>query len=106
MAINPADAAAAYRANASALPKGLDDTGGRTGDSSGSHFVDLVKSAAQNAVDANRQAEKLSVDAIAGKADLTEVVAAVAHAESTLQTVVTVRDRIISAYQEIMRMPI
>ena len=106
MAINPADAAAAYRANASALPKGLDEAGGKATDASGGHFMDLVKSAAQTAVDANRQAEKLSVDAVAGKADLTEVVAAVAHAESTLQTVVTVRDRIISAYQEIMRMPI
>jgi flagellar hook-basal body complex protein FliE len=40
------------------------------------------------------------------KADLTDVVQAVTSAELTLQTVVAVRDRLIAAYQEIMRMPI
>jgi len=43
---------------------------------------------------------------MAGQANVTEVVTALANAESTLNTVVTVRDRVISAYQEILRMPI
>jgi flagellar hook-basal body complex protein FliE len=34
------------------------------------------------------------------------VVTAVAEADLTLQTVVAVRDRVIEAYQNIMRMPI
>ena len=50
--------------------------------------------------------EKLSAQSVAGKAELTDVVTAVTSAELTLQTVVAVRDRVISAYQEIMRMPI
>lgn len=104
MAINPADAAAAYRAHATpvpgpaAAPKGDTPPGGT--------FLDLVKSGVNEAVVANRTAEKLSIDAIAGRADLTEVVTALSHAEATLNTVVRVRDRMISAYQQILRMPI
>jgi len=48
----------------------------------------------------------MSAQAVTGEADLTDVVAAITSAELTLQTVVAVRDRLISAYQEIMRMPI
>ncbi|MEM6903398.1 MAG: flagellar hook-basal body complex protein FliE, partial [Pseudomonadota bacterium] len=35
----------------------------------------------------------------------TDVVMAVNNAEITLQSVVSIRDRVISAYQEILRMP-
>ena len=41
-----------------------------------------------------------------GEADLNELIVAVSKAELTLQTVVTVRDRAIQAYQDILRMPI
>ena len=44
--------------------------------------------------------------AATGKADLVDVVTAVAAAEATLETVVTVRDQVIKAYQDILRMPI
>ena len=44
--------------------------------------------------------------AFVGHANLREVVEAVNAAEITLQTVVAVRDRMIAAYQEIMRMPV
>jgi flagellar hook-basal body complex protein FliE len=48
----------------------------------------------------------MSAKAVTGEADIVDVVQAVGNAEITLQTVVAVRDRVISAYQEIMRMPI
>lgn len=104
MAINPADAAAAYRAHATPLPS--PSAAGKGDTPAGGSFLDLVKSGVNEAVDANRAAEKLSIDAIAGRADLTEVVTALSHAEATLNTVVRVRDRMISAYQQILRMPI
>jgi flagellar hook-basal body complex protein FliE len=46
--------------------------------------------------------------ATAGSKDgsLVDVVTAVAEAETTLQTVVAVRDKVIAAYQDIMKMPI
>jgi flagellar hook-basal body complex protein FliE len=43
---------------------------------------------------------------IAGNANLTEVVTAVSRAQLALQTTTAVRDRVVQAYQEIMRMPI
>lgn len=69
-------------------------------------FGALVKSGVQNAIDAQKTSEAVSADAVIGKADLTDVISALNEAESTLQMVVAVRDRLISAYQEIMRMPI
>jgi flagellar hook-basal body complex protein FliE len=46
------------------------------------------------------------VQATAGKADLIEVVTAIAESEAALETLVAVRDKVIGAYEEIMRMPI
>ena len=77
----------------------------RTGEGEGS-FSDLLREATRSSVDALRQGEAASAAAITGNADLTSVVTAVTNAELTLQTVVAVRDRVVQAYQEIIRMPI
>ena len=69
-------------------------------------FASLVRDAAGSAIDTMRNSEALSAKALAGKADLNEVVAAVSNAEVTLQTVLAVRDKVIQAYQDILRMPI
>ena len=50
------------------------------------------------------KSEKVSAQAIMGKASMTDVVQAVNDAEMTLQTVIAVRDKIIDAYQRIMQM--
>ncbi len=109
MTMNPADATAAYRNAVKAIASASQGGGMEPRDSGGegdSAFLEMVKSAANQAVQANKDAEALSMKAIAGEAELSDVVTAVANAETALQTVVTVRDRIITAYQEIMRMPI
>jgi len=72
----------------------------------GQSFADMVREMAGETVDAVRQSEQVSTDALVGRADLNEVVMAVNNAELGLQTVVGIRDRIIQAYQDIMRMPI
>lgn len=72
----------------------------------GSDFASVLKDAAKVAVGTMKESETMSAAAIAGKADIREVVAAVTNAEMTLETVVTVRDKVITAYNEIMRMPI
>jgi flagellar hook-basal body complex protein FliE len=69
-------------------------------------FGDLVKTAATESISTLRAGEQASANAIIGNADLTDVVEAVTAAELTLQTVVSVRDRMMGAYQEIMRMSI
>jgi flagellar hook-basal body complex protein FliE len=57
-------------------------------------------------VQAGREADGQSMKAIAGDGNLTDVVTAVARAELALQSTVAIRDRVVQAYQDIMRMPI
>lgn len=72
----------------------------------GSEFAGLLQSVMGDAVAASRQAETQMAAQVAGQAELIDVVTAVANAEASLETVLAVRDQVISAYQEIMRMPI
>ena len=69
-------------------------------------FADLLKSAMGDAVQASRNAETQMVKQVQGKAELIDVATAISAAETSLETVMAVRDQVISAYQEIMRMPI
>src|SRR5690606_11386022 len=69
-------------------------------------FGDILQNKAQDALRVMRAGETASAKAITGEASLPEVVQAVNAAELTLQTVTAVRDRLVSAYQEIMRMPV
>lgn len=66
----------------------------------------MVTDSLRKASHIGRQAEELSLKQITGEADLKDVVTAVANAEHTLETVVAVRDKVLSAYQEILKMPI
>ncbi len=107
--IDPTFAAQAYQnlANTARTNSSDESTGsGDTGESGGVTFSDFLKQKARESVDTLRESESMSAKAVTGEADLTDVVQAVGAAELTLQTVVSVRDRMISAYQEIMRMPI
>lgn len=76
------------------------------GQAAASGFGQMLRNALQDTVDAAKKSEAMSAQAVAGKADVTDVVTAVNNAEMALDTVIAVRDRVISAYQEIMRMPI
>src|SRR5580765_2595626 len=64
----------------------------------GGGFGDALKS--------SKNAEVQMANQVQGKAQLVDVVTAVSAAESSLETVMAIRDQVISAYQEIMRMPI
>ena len=69
-------------------------------------FADVLKSTMTNVVQASRHAESQIAAQVAGKTELVDVVTAISAAETSLETVMAVRDQVISAYQEIMRMPI
>jgi flagellar hook-basal body complex protein FliE len=69
-------------------------------------FGDMLKSVMTDAVQASRTAETQMTNQIQGKAELVDVATAISAAETSLETVMAVRDQVISAYQEIMRMPI
>ena len=95
-------AAKAYAANQSS---GIGGIGG--GDKAGGmSFGDVLSGVMNDTVHATKQAESKIAQGVAGKADMIDVVTAISSAESSLETVMAVRDQVISAYQEIMRMPI
>ncbi len=95
-------AASAYLNTAKIAAPGI---GGESGEEKLS-FGSLIKGALDQVMSTQKASEKISAQAVMGKADITQVVQAVTEAETTLQTVVAVRDRLIAAYQDIMRMPI
>ena len=72
----------------------------------GMDFGALVKNAMSDAMRASKNAETQIVNHTQGKAQLIDVATAISAAETSLETVMAVRDQVISAYQEIMRMPI
>jgi len=100
--INPAGAANAY-ANIQKATAGV--TSGMPGGDKVS-FGDVLKTSVSNSIETMHEGEKTSANAVIGKADLSDVVQAVTAAEMTLQTVVALRDRLLTSYQDIMRMPI
>lgn len=69
-------------------------------------FDSLLKAELQQALGALERGERASIGGVTGALGIQEVVEAITTAELTLQKVTAVRDRVITAYQEIMRMPI
>lgn len=69
-------------------------------------FGEVLKISILDSIQTMKMGEQMTARAVTGEASLPEVVQAVNAAEMTLSTVIAVRDRLISAYQEIMRMPI
>lgn len=102
---NPISAASAYaQAAKRAVEQGAG--GGEAPASPAASFGDLIKDSVGGAIETAKASETASLKAISGKADVVDLVTAMNEAEMTLQTVVAVRDRVVQAYQEIMRMPI
>ncbi|WP_137124625.1 flagellar hook-basal body complex protein FliE [Roseomonas sp. HF4] len=99
-ALASAGAAAAYRA-ADALPRA-----GREGATEAGGFGAVLGRAMEQAVEVGREADTATTRALSGQGSVTDVVLAVGRAEMTLQTAVAVRDRVVAAYQDVMRMPI
>jgi flagellar hook-basal body complex protein FliE len=109
MSIRSLDAGSAY---AQALGRavqsgGASETGSAAAPFEGrGSFGALLSSMVQDTVAANHQAEIASAKSVTGNSDIVSIASAVNNAEMTLETLVAVRDRMISAYQDIMRMPI
>lgn len=71
-----------------------------------SGFADMLTSVMGDMTQTSKAAETQMTAMVQGQGSLIDVVTAVSSAEASLETVMAVRDQVISAYQEIMRMPI
>lgn len=97
-------AAKAYASVASQAGSATPKVGATQGD--GPDFGELVTKAVSDVVHTSRNAETQVINQTQGKADLIDVVTAISSAQASLQTVMAVRDQVISAYKEIMALPI
>jgi flagellar hook-basal body complex protein FliE len=91
------------RAAADAYQRTDDSGAGAAGADS---FGAALERVVGDAVAQGHAADLQATAAISGNGNITEVVTALARAELALQSATTIRDRVVSAYQEIMRMPI
>jgi flagellar hook-basal body complex protein FliE len=103
--MDPAAAAGAYGRGA-ALGHGTAGGGGVLADKPMKSFQDFLAEKTRDVVDTLHRGEAMTAQAVAGRAPLPALVQAVTGADMALQTLVALRDRMVSAYQTIMRMPL
>jgi flagellar hook-basal body complex protein FliE len=103
----PAAAANAYAALAK-LREQPANLGGGSGDAaqSGPNFGSVLKDVMQQVTEIGRKSDVQSQAVAMGKANMIDVVTAVAESETAIQALVSVRDKVIEAYEEILKMPI
>jgi flagellar hook-basal body complex protein FliE len=100
---SPTVAASAYASIGRILDPGV---AGKTSNESGPSFGDLLKDAIGDVVDGGRKADAQTTGMATGKANVMDVVTAVAETDVKISTLVSVRDKVISAYEDIMKMAI
>jgi flagellar hook-basal body complex protein FliE len=95
-------------ANAYASAARMMEAGGisKPTDTAGPSFGDLLKDAIGSVIDGGRQSDQQTVAVAAGKANVMDVVTAVAETDVKISTLVSVRDKVIAAYEDIMKMAI
>src|SRR6202035_3021365 len=100
---SPAIAANAYASAARVLDTGA---AGKASDSAGQSLSAVLKEAVGGVLDVGRKCDAQTVAMASGKANVMDVVTAVAETDVAVSTLVSVRDRVIQSYEEIMKMPI
>ncbi len=98
-ALNAYQQAAGAAGNAAAGADAAAEAGGLK-------FTEMVQGALEATNASLVQAEQMTASAATGQAELVDVVTAVAAAEVQLETVMAVRDQVIRAYNDILKMPI
>ena len=66
----------------------------------------MVGQAAANAVESVREGDSMAIKGLTGQASLQQVVQATMEMEQTVQVSVALRDKLVEAYQDIIRMPV
>ncbi|MCE2576790.1 flagellar hook-basal body complex protein FliE [Komagataeibacter sp. FNDCR2] len=83
-----------------------DTDGGSQSSDPVSGFTAALDNAVRGAINTGKTAEAQTAAGLSGKGNLTDITTSVEEAKLTLQTVTTVRDRVVQAYQDVMKMSI
>ena len=84
----------------------LSGAGAGIGAKSETSFGSVLKEAMDAVTETGRKSDTQSRNMVNGKSNMVDVVTAVAETEVAIDAVVAVRDKVIAAYEEIMKMPI
>lgn len=106
MAVSPVSVNAAYQAAQRIASASEAGAATAVGGATPPNFQQTLADALHTAVGTMRTGEAAAAQGATGQGDLVGVVNAVTAAELTLESVVAIRDRVIAAYQDIMKMPI
>jgi len=101
---SPTVAANAYAALSRMMETGGAEKGGQT--NGGPSFGALLKDAVGSVMESGKKADAQTMSMASGKANVMDVVTAVAETDVAVSTLVSVRDRVIQSYEDIMKMPI
>jgi flagellar hook-basal body complex protein FliE len=96
---SPISAAGAY----ATIAKLVSNPGAGAGEGS---FASVLKDAMNSIESMGQKSDAQSRALATGKANMVDVVTAVSETEVAIDAVVAVRDRVIAAYEDIMKMPI
>lgn len=103
---SPTVAANAYASLARVLENSGGAAAGKGSEAGGQSFASMLKDAVGSVMESGRKSDAQTVAMAAGKANVMDVVTAVADTDVAVSTLVSVRDRVIAAYEDIMKMPI
>jgi flagellar hook-basal body complex protein FliE len=107
---SPTVAANAYASLGRMLESGGGIGAGAAGKASelggGQSFGAVLKDAIGSVLDSGRKSDAQSMAMASGKSNVMDVVTAVAETDVAVSTLVSVRDRVIQSYEDIMKMPI
>jgi flagellar hook-basal body complex protein FliE len=101
---SPTVAANAYASLQRMMESGGAEKGGQT--SGGPSFSAVLKDAVGSVLEAGKKSDAQTMSMASGKANVMDVVTAVAETDVAVSTLVSVRDKVIAAYEDIMKMPI
>ena len=101
---SPTVAANAYASLARMMESGGAEKGGQS--SGGPSFGAVLKDAIGSVMEAGKKSDGQTMAMASGKANVMDVVTAVAETDVAVSTLVSVRDRVIQSYEDIMKMPI
>jgi flagellar hook-basal body complex protein FliE len=102
----PAVAANAYAALAQLRDQAASLGREASQDAAGPNFGSVLKDVMASVTAAGRSSDMQAQAVATGKANMIDVVTAVAESETAIQALVSVRDKVIAAYEEILKMPI
>ncbi|AQS89895.1 flagellar hook-basal body protein FliE [Gluconobacter albidus] len=88
------------------IADGIQNSSATGSSSSGTDFGSILSQSVSSVIDSGHDAEAKAAQGLKGGGDMTQIVTAISNAQLALQTTTVIRDRMVQAYQDVMKMTI